>query len=104
MIKAILPSKGQITLPKSIRQALGVDTGGKIAFALRGGEVVVTRVGAEHEEPAIGTFLGLLEADIGLAGMSGPCRRIWPRLCWRTSTSKVKWRSDAAAWLDAAVS
>jgi antitoxin PrlF len=39
---ATLTSKGQITLPKSIRQALGVDTGGKVAFDLRGGEVVVT--------------------------------------------------------------
>ena len=34
---ATLTSKGQITLPKSIRQALGVDTGGKVAFDLRGG-------------------------------------------------------------------
>ncbi|WP_425483705.1 type II toxin-antitoxin system PrlF family antitoxin [Azoarcus taiwanensis] len=61
---ATLTSKGQITLPKSIRQALGVDTGGKVAFELRGGEVVVTRAEFEHEDPAIGAFLGLLEADI----------------------------------------
>jgi len=45
-------------------QALGVDTGGKVAFDLRGGEVVVTRADADHEDPAIGAFLGLLEADI----------------------------------------
>lgn len=61
---ATLTSKGQITLPKSIRQALGVDTGGKVAFDLRGGEVVVTRVDAEHEDPAIGAFLNLLARDI----------------------------------------
>lgn len=61
---ATLTSKGQITLPKSIRQALGVDTGGKVAFDLRGGEVVVTRADVDHEDPAIGAFLGLLEADI----------------------------------------
>ena len=52
---ATLTSKGQITLPKS---------GGKVAFDLRGGEVVVTRADADHEDPAIGAFLGLLEADI----------------------------------------
>lgn len=40
---ATLTSKGQITLPKAIRQALGVTTGGKVAFELRDGEVVVTR-------------------------------------------------------------
>lgn len=61
---ATLTSKGQITLPKSIRQALGVDTGVKLAFDLRGSEVVVCRAAADHEDPAIGAFLGLLEADI----------------------------------------
>ncbi len=61
---ATLTSKGQITLPKSIRQALGVDTGGKVAFDLRGGEVVVSRADAEHEDPAIAAFLTLLARDI----------------------------------------
>lgn len=61
---ATLTSKGQITLPKSVRQVLGVGTGGKVAFDLRGGEVVVTRAVANHEDPAIGGFLALLEADI----------------------------------------
>lgn len=61
---ATLTSKGQITLPKPIRQALGVDAGGKVAFDLRGGEVIVTRADAEHGDPAIEAFLGLLEADI----------------------------------------
>lgn len=61
---ATLTSKGQITLPKPIRQALGVDTGAKLAFDLRGGEVIVSRADVEHEDPAIGAFLGLLEADI----------------------------------------
>jgi antitoxin PrlF len=61
---ATLTSKGQITLPKSIRQALGVTIGGKVAFELRDGEVVVTSAEAEHQDPAIGAFLGLLEADL----------------------------------------
>lgn len=61
---ATLTSKGQITLPKSIRQVLGVGTGGKVAFDLRGGEVVVTRADAEHEDPAIDAFLTLLARDI----------------------------------------
>ena len=61
---ATLTSKGQITLPKPIRQALGVDVGGKLAFDLRGSEDVVTRVDAEHEDPAIAAFLTLLARDI----------------------------------------
>ena len=56
--------EGQITLPKSVRQLLGIDTGGKIAFDVPGGEIVVSRVETTHEDPAIGAFLGLLEADI----------------------------------------
>jgi antitoxin PrlF len=62
--QATLTSKGQITLPKAIRQALGVTMGGKVSFELRGGEVIVTRADAEHEDPAIGAFLDLLEQDI----------------------------------------
>lgn len=61
---ATLTSKGQVTVPKSVRQLLGLDTGGKIAFDVRAGEIVVSRVEAIHEDPAIGAFLGLLEADI----------------------------------------
>ena len=62
--QATLTSKGQITLPKAIRQALGVTTGGKVSFELRGSEVIVTRADAEHEDPAIGAFLHVLEQDI----------------------------------------
>ena len=61
---ATLTSKGQITLPKSIRQALGADTGSKLALELRGSEVIVTRADAEHEDPAITAFLTLLARDI----------------------------------------
>ncbi len=62
---ATITSKGQITLPKSIRQALGVDSGGKVAFDLRGSKVVVSRLEDDiHEDPAIAGFLMLLEKDI----------------------------------------
>jgi antitoxin PrlF len=61
---ATVTSKGQITLPKPIRQALGIAVGGRVAFDLRGTDVVVTRADEEHEDPAIGAFLALLENDI----------------------------------------
>jgi antitoxin PrlF len=61
---ATLTSKGQITLPKSVRQILALDTGGCVAFDLRDGEIIVTRADVGHEDPAIGAFLDLLEADI----------------------------------------
>jgi len=60
--KASRPKK---SLPKSIRQALGVTAGAKVAFDLRGDKVIVSRgADAQHEDPAIGAFLTLLEADI----------------------------------------
>lgn len=62
---ATLTSKGQITLPKPIRQALNVGFGEKLAFDLEGDRVIVTRVVDEqHEDPAIASFLALVEKDI----------------------------------------
>ena len=62
---ATMTAKGQITVPKPIRQALGVEVGTKVAFELHeNGQVVVSRADAEHEDPAIGAFLDLLARDI----------------------------------------
>lgn len=62
---ATITSKGQITLPKSIRQALGVDAGGKVAFDYNGRSIIVSRADTEeHTDPAIAQFLALLERDL----------------------------------------
>ena len=62
---ATMTAKGQITLPKSVRQALGVDVGAKVAFELHeDGQIVVSRADTEHEDPAIAAFLDLLAGDI----------------------------------------
>ncbi len=62
---ATMTAKGQITLPRTIRQALGVDVGAKVAFELHeNGQVVVSRAESGHEDPAIGAFLDLLVGDI----------------------------------------
>ena len=62
---ATMTAKGQITVPKTIRQALGVDVGAKVAFELHeDGHVVVSRADADHRDPAIGAFLDLLAGDI----------------------------------------
>ena len=59
---ATMNAKGQITVSKPIRQALGVDAGTKVTFELHeNGQVSVSRADAEHEAPAIGAFLDLLE-------------------------------------------
>lgn len=62
---ATITSKGQITLPKSIRQALGVDVGGKVSFDFTGDRVIVSRFETvQHEDPSVQRFLALIERDI----------------------------------------
>ncbi|WP_028575002.1 type II toxin-antitoxin system PrlF family antitoxin [Desulfonatronovibrio hydrogenovorans] len=60
---ATMTSKGQVTLPKAIRQALNLDAGSRLAFILLGNEIVITREN-EHNDPAVASFLNLLEQDI----------------------------------------
>ena len=59
-----ITAKGQTTVPKSVRQALGVDRGGKIAFRVNGRDVSVVRAEVEHEDPTVEAFLAFLETDI----------------------------------------
>jgi antitoxin PrlF len=62
---ASVTSKGQITLPKSVRQLLGVESGDKVVFDVLGAQVVVRRADDQpHIDPAILGFLALLEKDI----------------------------------------
>lgn len=59
-----ITAKGQTTVPKAVRQALGVDFGGKIAYRIESGGVTVHNPEAEHRDPALAAFLGLIEKDI----------------------------------------
>ena len=65
---ATMTAKGQITVPKIIRDALGADAGTKMTFALReDGRVLVSRATNEHDDPPLGAFLALLDKDIDAA-------------------------------------
>jgi antitoxin PrlF len=60
-----ITSKGQTTVPKAVRQALGVGYGGRIAFRVEAGTVTVRALSeAAAEDPALTPFLALLEADL----------------------------------------
>jgi antitoxin PrlF len=57
--------KGQTTVPKSVRAALGVSPGDKIAFRVGEGGVSVRRADDNNrDDPAIGAFLSFLAADM----------------------------------------
>ena len=61
-----ITAKGQTTVPRAVRQALGVGYGGRIAFRVKQGRVTVHALPAEEEgtDPALEPFLALLEADL----------------------------------------
>lgn len=61
-----ITAKGQTTVPRAIRQALGVGYGGRIAFRVEQGRVTVHALSEEEEteDPALAPFLALLEADL----------------------------------------
>jgi antitoxin PrlF len=59
-----ITAKGQTTVPKVIRQAIGVDYGGKIAFRVEDGIVTLHSAEAGHDDPALVSFLKLIENDI----------------------------------------
>jgi len=59
-----ITAKGQTTIPKSVRRALGVTYGGKIAFRVDQSGVTVCRVDPGDEDPAIERFLSFLAEDI----------------------------------------
>ena len=58
-----ITAKGQTTIPKSVRQALGVDYGGRIAFRVDKRGVTLSRAD-ESEDPAIGEFIDFLADDL----------------------------------------
>ena len=61
-----ITAKGQTTVPKAVRQALGVGYGGRIAFRVERGRVTVHGLpeAGEGADPALAPFLALLEADL----------------------------------------
>jgi antitoxin PrlF len=63
--ESTITAKGQTTVPKTVRQALGVQTGDRIVFRVdEGGVITVLRAFHGAEDPALGPFLGFLAHDI----------------------------------------
>jgi len=58
-----ITAKGQTTIPKTVRQALGVGYGARIAFRIENGTVTV-HPADDGTDPALAPFLDLLARDI----------------------------------------
>lgn len=61
---ATVTAKGQTTVPKPVRQALGVNEGDRIAFRVDNNGVTLRRADEERDDPAITSFLTFLAKDI----------------------------------------
>jgi antitoxin PrlF len=59
-----ITAKGQTTIPKTVRQALGVGYGARIAFRIENGTVTVHPANDDLTDPALAPFLDLLARDI----------------------------------------
>jgi len=65
MIVSSVTDRFQTTIPKGVRDALGIRRGDSIAYELRGETVLLKRQSRDDEvDPALIGFLDLLERDI----------------------------------------
>ncbi len=65
MIQSSVTERFQTTIPKGVREALGLRRGDTLAYEVRGEEVVVRRrPEQESDDPVLAGFLDLLERDI----------------------------------------
>ena len=60
---ATVTSKGQFTLPKALRDALGLEAGARVRCIQDGDALRLEKV-EDGEDPALAAFLGLIEKDI----------------------------------------
>lgn len=61
---AKVTAQGQTTVPAPIREALGIEAGDRIIFAVENDGSVSVRRTDEERDPAIGSFLQFLAKDI----------------------------------------
>ena len=64
-VESTLTDRYQTTVPETVRRALRLGKRDKIHYTIRpSGEVVLTRVDTEGDDPVLGQFLGFLARDI----------------------------------------
>lgn len=63
-----ITSKGQMTLPKTVRAALGASTGDIVRFVAEDGKIVIELASEDSvEDPAVEAYLDILEGSIQTA-------------------------------------
>ena len=75
MIESTVTSKGQTTLPKSVRRALGVEAGDRVRYLILDNEVRILPI------RPVGTLFGLLKHDCEAATLEDMERAIADGAC-----------------------
>jgi len=58
-------ARSQTTLPTGVRKALGIESGDRLVYVIKGNRAVISRAPApEPEDPALAGFLDLLSRDL----------------------------------------
>ena len=71
-MKSVVGEKGQITIPKPLRESLGLSTGTQLEFEEKDGRLVARRVA--HDDPlrALVGLLPRLDVNAALVKLRGP--------------------------------
>lgn len=64
MLASKVTARSQTTLPSGVRKALGLRAGDRIGYVIENDQVVIRKLTAEDEDPALDGFLDLLGHDI----------------------------------------
>lgn len=62
--ESTVTSRGQTTIPSSIRKVLDLGPADKIRYAVRDDNTVVLTRSTDHDDPVVSEFLAFLEADM----------------------------------------
>jgi antitoxin PrlF len=56
MIHGRITAKSQTTIPRAVREALGIGPGDSVGYEIRGGEVVMRRISRKPRDPFLANF------------------------------------------------
>jgi len=74
-MKSILGEKGQVTIPKALRESLGLKPGSELEFEERGGKLIARRVLRVDPLNELLGILSQMNVDAALGELRGPAWR-----------------------------
>ncbi len=75
-MKSTVGEKGQVTIPKSLRDSLGIERGTELEFTEEQGKLVARRVVATDPLSALVGIIGRVDVDGTIDAMRGPAWNI----------------------------